>query len=452
MEKVRFDELNAHLQELLQGRDWRGLRRWAEELHPADVAELIDELEAKDAVWVFRALSKSQAAEVFAFIEPEGQEALINGISDREISRVVDSLFVDDAVDLLEELPANIVAKVLRLAAPETRETLNHFLKYPEDSAGSLMTSEYIRLREGMRIGEAIGYIRRHGAEAETLYTCYITSEDRKLKGLISMRTLLLAKDEEAVEDLMEDQLIVARTTDDKELVMKLFGTYDLLALPVVDGEFRLVGIITVDDVIDVVHEEATEDFELMAAIRPSDKSYFKMGVLEQSKNRIVWLLILMISGMLNGSILAKYEHAFLAVPLLVTFVPMLTDTGGNSGAQSSTMIIRGMALDEIRFSDIWRVIWKELRISLLVGSVLALANFARIYFFMGRNFSVALAVSLTLLAVVTLAKLMGSTLPLIARKIKLDPAIMAAPLITTIVDACALVVFFTLSVMILHI
>lgn len=452
MEQMILESRLQKLEPYIESKNMTALLKLIQDDHPADIAAVMEELPPTAAIMLFRILPKNLAAEVFAYLEPEAQQAFIEDFTDHEISTVMQELYIDDAVDVLEELPASVVTRILRLTPSATRETINRFLKYPEDSAGSLMTAEYTRVGQHMTVGEAIAYIRRNAADKETIYTCYITEPDRTLTGVISIRTLLLAKDDEMVGDIMEDHVIKVQTGDDKEQVMKCISEYDLLSVPVVDAENRLVGIITVDDAMDVAHEEATEDMERMAAIQPSEKSYFRMGVLEQSKNRIVWLMILMISGMINGSILEGYEHAFLALPILVSFIPMLTDTGGNSGSQSATMVIRGMALDDIHFSDLGRVIWKELRISLVVGLLLGALNFIRIIVFHPDQTLIALTVSGAMVAVVVMSKLMGCSLPLLAQKLKLDPAIMAAPLITTIVDATALVVYFSMARLLLPI
>lgn len=438
--------------ELLNKKDRKAISAWLFDHHPNDIATVIDELEMQKAAVLFRALPKAKAVDVFSYLETEAQISLLQGFTDEEVTRMLEDLYTDDAVDLIEELPANVVTRVLELATPQTRATINNYLKYPEDSAGSIMTTEYIHLRADMTVGEAIAYIRTYGHNKETIYTAYITTPHRRLKGVLSVRNLLMAKNEEFIADIMEETIISASTTDDQEHVVHLFSDYDLIALPVVDGEDRLVGIITIDDVLDVSEEEATEDFERMAAITPSEGPYMKTSVLEQVKNRFPWLLFLMISGILNGFILARYEHAYLAIPLLVTFVPMLTGTGGNAGAQSSTMVIRGLSLEEIQFSDWLQVLWRELRISLIVGVVLASVNFVRVYFTYGRNLGISLVVSLSLIGVVILAKVMGSMLPLLAKKIHVDPATMAAPLITTVVDAGGLILFFTISEILLQI
>lgn len=452
MEPMILESRLQKLEPYIESKNMTALLKLIQDDHPADIAAVMEELAPTAAIMLFRILPKDLAAEVFAYLDPEAQQAFIEDFTDHEISNVMQELYIDDAVDVLEELPASVVTRILKLTPSATRETINRFLKYPEDSAGSLMTAEYTRIGKYMTVREAIAYIRRNAADKETIYTCYITAPDRTLTGVISIRTLLLAKDDDVVGDIMEEHVIKVRTGDDKESVMKLISEYDLLSIPVVDAEDRLVGIITVDDAMDVAHEEATEDMERMAAIQPSEKSYFRMGVFEQSKNRIVWLMILMISGMINGSILEGYEHAFLALPILVSFIPMLTDTGGNSGSQSATMIIRGMALDDIHFSDLGRVIWKELRISLVVGILLGALNFIRIIIFHPDQMLIALTVSGAMVAVVIMSKLMGCSLPILAQKLKMDPAIMAAPLITTIVDAAALVVYFSIARLLLPI
>ncbi len=442
----------AEYERLLEERDHVAFKRWLLDLHPSDIADLIDASDISHAAVLFRMLPKDDAVDVFSYLEPEAQAALIQGFSDQEVSHMVEKLYTDDAVDMLEELPANVVSRVLRLATPETRATFNHYLKYPEDSAGSIMTSEYVRLKGDMNVGQAIEWIRKTGHDRETIYTCYITTPDRKLEGVTSVRTLLLAPDGAIVRDIMDEQVIHAHTTDDQEDIVHLFSDYDLIALPVVDSENRLVGIITFDDILDVSREEATEDFERMAAMSPSERPYLKTSVWTQAKNRFGWLLVLMLSGMINGSILQRYDHAFLAIPILVSFIPMLTDTGGNAGSQSSTMIIRGMALSELEARDWPSILWKEIRISLMVGIVLGIINFVRIYFTMGRDAGISATVSITFVAVVLMANTLGSMLPILARKFKMDPAIMAAPLITTIVDAGALIVFFKVAEAILHI
>ena len=355
------------------------------------------------------------------------------------------------AVDMLEELPANVVKRVLKNARPETRRLINQFLKYPEQSVGSIMTAEFIDLKGTMTAAEAIRRIRRLGGDCESIYTCYVTDGRRVLDGVVTLRELLLAPDNAPVRTLMEPNVITVRTTDDQELAVRALMRYDFLSLPVVDQEDRLVGVVTVDDVMDVMEEEATEDFQRMAAMAPSEKSYLKTGVFALAKNRILWLLVLMISGMITGGILGRYEAAFSVMPLLVTFIPMLTDTGGNAGSQSSTLVIRGMAVGDIALSDFPKVLWKELRVSLLVGAVLSLVNLVRLLLSYPGNELVCVTVTLSLFATVVLAKTIGGALPMLAKLVRADPAIMAAPLITTIVDALSLVLYFTIASRLLH-
>ena len=434
------------LRELLERRDYHALRAMLEGENAVDVAESVAALPPEGAVVAFRTLPKELAAEVFSNLPPETQQIIIQSTTDQELSAIVEELYVDDAVDMLEELPANVVKRVLKSARPETRRLINQYLNYPESSVGSIMTAEFTDLRRTMTVAEAIAHIRRTGADSESIYTCYVTDRCRRLEGVVTLRELLLAEDERQVADLMETDVITAGTTEDQEEAVARMMRYDLLSLPVVDGEERLVGIVTVDDVMDVMEEEATEDFEKMAAMAPSEKPYLKTSVFSLAKHRILWLLVLMISGMITGGILGRYEAAFAAMPLLVTFIPMLTDTGGNAGSQSSTLVIRGMAVGEIALGDFGRVLWKELRVSVLVGVVLSGVNFARLLLTYPGNVGVALTVTLALFVTVVLAKTVGGVLPMAAKLCRADPAIMAAPLITTIVDAISLVVYFQIA------
>jgi len=358
---------------------------------------------------------------------------------------------IDDAVDMLGELPANLVNRILRHTSPIARSLINQFLLYPEFSAGSIMTAEFVQLKKEMTVKQAIDHIRRVGEDKETIYTCYVTTQNRKLEGIISVRTLLLSDDETLLESLMEPKFISVTTTDDQEQVANLFRRYDLLSIPVVDHENRLVGIITVDDIIDVIEEENTEDFQKMGAMLPSDKPYLKTGVFTLAKNRIVWLMVLLISGMITGGILSRFEDAFLVLPILVSFIPLLTDTGGNAGSQSSTLIIRGMAVNEISLKDMWGVLWKEIRVALIVGFVLAFVTALRVVL-TGSSIMVAATVGMALYATVIMAKTIGGILPMIAKVVHMDPAIMAAPLITTIVDAFSLLLYFSIARQLLHI
>ena len=410
------------------------------------MAQFLELLSGEKIVVVFRTLPKEMAAEVFANLQPETQEYIVTSITDQEIAVIIEDLFVDDAVDFLEELPANVVKRVLKNAGADTRAQINQFLNYPENSAGSIMTAEFTDLRKTMTVAQAIDHIRRTGEDRETIYTCYVIDDRRVLDGVVSVKSLLLADDEQLILDVMDTDIISVNTEDDREDVAQLFSKYGLLSLPVVDKENRLVGIVTVDDAVEVIEQEATEDFEKMAAMLPSERPYLKTSVFDLAKNRIMWLLVLMISAMITGGVLERYETAFAAMPLLVTFIPMLTDTGGNAGSQSSTLIIRGMAVSEIHPKDLPQVVWKELRVSVLVGLVLSVVNFIQLAIRYPGNELVALTVVLSLFATVVIAKTVGCVLPILAKMCHADPAIMAAPLITTVVDAFALIIYFSLA------
>ncbi len=450
MEKKMMD-IQALL-ELLERRDLHALRAALLEENEVDIAEFLEELSQDKIVVVFRALPKEMAAEVFSNLEPDTQQVIIQSATDQEVSAIVEELYVDDAVDMLEELPANVVKRVLKAARPDTRKLINQFLNYPDNSVGSIMTAEFTDLKQSMTVAQAIAHIRRTGENSESVYTCYVTDAGRRLEGVLTIKELLLAQDEQLIADLMETDVITAETTEDQEEAVARMMRYDFISLPVVDKEGRLVGIVTVDDVMDVMEEEATEDFEKMAAMAPSEKPYLKTSVLSLAKHRILWLLVLMISGMITGGILGQYEAAFAAMPLLVTFIPMLTDTGGNAGSQSSTLVIRGMAVGEIQLKDFAKVFWKELRVSMLVGVVLSAVNFVRLIITYPGNQMVALTVALALFVTVLLAKTVGGVLPMVAKLCHADPAIMAAPLITTIVDAISLVVYFRIACVLLPI
>ena len=437
------------LERLLMLADEKKYRQLKEELleyNEVDIAALIEELDSERTVVVFRMLPKEVATDVFAELPVETQTHIINSITDQEISEIVEDLFLDDAVDMMEELPATVVKRVLKNTRPETRNLINQFLNYPENSAGSIMTAEYIGLKKNMTVEQSFAYIRKNGIDSETIYTCYVMDEKRRLEGVVTVKDLLMHPYETRIEDIMDDHVIRAVTTDDQEEAAETLGKYGLLSLPVVDSEDRLVGIITVDDVMEVIEEEATEDFEKMAAMLPSEKPYLKTSVLQLAKNRIPWLLILMISSMVTGHILAKYEAAFAVIPLLVTFIPMLMDTGGNAGSQSSTMIIRGMAVGEIHPMDVLKVLWKEIRVGVLVGVVLACFNFLQLMLRFPGQTMICLTVVLSIFCTVIMAKTIGCLLPIGAKVCRLDPAIMAAPLITTIVDTLSLMVYFTLA------
>ena len=434
------------LEELLNSRQFRKLRETMAEMNEVDIAEFIEDLDMEKKVLVYRMLPKELAADVFSFLEVEDQEHIINSITDYELGKIVEDLYVDDAVDMLEELPAIVVRRVLQNAAPETRALINQFLQYPENSAGSIMTAEYIGLKRNMTVEQAFAYIRANGVDKETIYTCFVTDSKRRLQGVVTVKDLLMNPYSTVIRDIMDENVICAVTTEDQEDVVETFNKYDLLCLPVVDHEERLVGIVTVDDVVEVMEQEATEDFEKMAAMLPSEKPYLKMSVLELAKNRIPWLLLLMFTSLLTGASLVSYENALQVVPLLVSFVPMLMDTSGNCGNQSSTMIIRGMAVGDIELRDVPRVVWKEFRVGILCGIVLAAANFVRLMIQYPGQIMMSLVVVLSLVMTVILAKTIGCTLPMLAKKLNLDPAIMAAPLITTIVDACSLLIYFRIA------
>ncbi|MGI6433576.1 MAG: magnesium transporter [Sphaerochaetaceae bacterium] len=445
--EVQFEQLHTYVIK----HNWLALKSELSGMQEIDVAAFIESLPAELALIVFRTLEKDLAAEIFANLANEQQEQLINAITDQELQHLMKGIMIDDAVDMLGELPANLVNRILRHTSPIARSLINQFLLYPEFSAGSIMTAEFVQLKKEMTVKQAIDHIRRVGEDKETIYTCYVTTQNRKLEGIISVRTLLLSDDETLLESLMEPKFISVTTTDDQEQVANLFRRYDLLSIPVVDHENRLVGIITVDDIIDVIEEENTEDFQKMGAMLPSDKPYLKTGVFTLAKNRIVWLMVLLISGMITGGILSRFEDAFLVLPILVSFIPLLTDTGGNAGSQSSTLIIRGMAVNEISLKDMWGVLWKEIRVALIVGFVLAFVTALRVVL-TGSSIMVAATVGMALYATVIMAKTIGGILPMIAKVVHMDPAIMAAPLITTIVDAFSLLLYFSIARQLLHI
>ncbi len=442
MEKEQDRQVN----ELLARKAYRDLRDLLRDMNEVDAAYVIEELEPEKAVLVYRTLPKGMAADVFTELSPDKQEQIIESVTDRELHLLVEDLFVDDMVDMLEELPAVVVNRVLKNATPQTRDLVNQYLQYKEDSAGGIMTAEFINLKKNLTVADAFLRIRRTAFDKETVYTCYVTDDERHLSGIVTVKTLLLSDDDELIESIMETDIIAVRTDDDREEVIRKFSKYGFLSIPVVDNEDRLVGIVTVDDAVDVINEEATEDFEKMAALLPSERPYLKTSILGLAKNRIVWLLVLMISAMITGLVLERYEAAFAALPLLVTFIPMLTDTGGNAGAQSSTLVIRALALSEIKIKDILRVIWIEFRVSLIVGAVLCVVNYIRLVLMYPGKEAIALTVAIALFATVIIAKTVGGVLPLVAKALKVDPAIMAAPLITTIVDAFSLVIYFTIA------
>lgn len=437
---------------LLNQRKFAELKLIMNEMNPADIASIFDEAEVKDIPVIFRLLPKELAAETFAYLDPEQQGQLIMAFSDKEIREVVDELFLDDTVDLIEEMPANVVSRILKNTDEMTRRRINELLTYPDDSAGGLMTPEFVYLNRSMTVGEAFKKIRQVGVAKETIYTCYVT-EARRLIGVVSLSDLITASDTTRVEDIMSENVISVGTKEDKEAVAAALAKYDLLALPVVDGENRIVGIVTIDDAIDVIQDENTEDIEKMAAIVPTDKPYFKTGVLETFLKRIPWLLLLMVSATFTGMIITGFEDKLARYVVLTSFIPMLMDTGGNAGGQSSVTIIRGMSLGDIALKDVLRVIWKEMRVSVLCGVALAAVNFAKIMLIdrllLGNqdvNAMVAVVVCLTILIAVFIAKLIGCTLPILAKAVGFDPAVMASPFITTIVDAISLFAYFMIA------
>lgn len=431
--------------ELLKEKKYNELIKMLEKINSADISLLLDELGMEDGIVVFRLLTKAKAVETFAYMEADTQENLIQALTDKELKEVVSKLFLDDTIDLLEEMPANVVKRILAHTDAAQRKIINEFLNYPSDSAGSIMTIEFVDLKSNMTVEEAFGRIRKAGTDRETIYTCYVLDGERHLMGVVTVKKLLLSKEATLISEIMETNLITVNTLEDKEEAAKKFDKYDFLALPVVDKENRLVGIITVDDAMEVMKEENTEDFAIMAAMNPSEESYFRTSVWQHARNRIVWLLVLMLSAIVTGTIISRYENAFAAIPLLVAFIPMLMDTGGNCGSQSSTLVIRGMAVDEIRSRDFLKVIWKEIRVAMLVGVVLASVNGLRIVI-QYKNVKMALVVGITLICTVFLSKMLGCILPMGARLLKLDPAIMAAPLITTIVDTCSVLIYFNVA------
>ena len=435
---------------LLAQRQFKAVRSMLDVMNEVDIASLLSELSDKELALAFRLIPKDKAAEVFANMNNSLQTYLVEIFTEKELKELISDLYMDDTVDLLEELPANLVNRILDAVTPLDRRLINQLLNYPDDSAGGIMTTEYVDIHKTMTVAQTLAHIRETGIHKETIYTCYVTDK-RRLIGIVSAKDLLTADDAVCIEDLMETEIISVDTHTDKEEVAQLFTKYDFLALPVLDQDSRMVGIVTFDDAMDVMVEEATEDITKMAAMNPSEDTYFETSVFHHAKNRIPWLLVLMFSATITGTIITKYENAFAAVPLLVSFIPMLMDTGGNCGSQSSTLIIRGIALGEIRFRDIFRVIWKELGVSLLVGAVLALANGIRIYFMYQNNLGLAIVIAASLMGTIIISKLVGCILPLLAKKVGLDPAIMAAPLITTLVDTCSILIYFNIATLIFH-
>lgn len=446
-----MEKLTEQVTTLLQQRKLGHLREILDDQNPADIALLLEAMPEDKLPLLFRILQKEAAAEAFAYMEGDTQELLIQSFSDTELKEVLDEMYVDDAVDLIEEMPASVVKRILRHTDPVVRKSINEILHYPKDSAGSIMTIEYVDLKQSMTVREAFARIRRTGVDKETIYTCYVTDANRKLEGIVTVKTLLLADGGSVIGDIMERHVISVSTMEDQEEVASLFAKYDLLAVPVVDKEARLVGIITIDDVVDVLQEEATEDMEMMAAITPTDRPYMKTGVFETWKKRIPWLLLLMVSATFTSTIITHYQTALASAVVLTAFIPMLMDTGGNAGSQASVTIIRGLSLHEIEFRDIFKIMGKEALVALMCGATLGLATFGKVLFLDRVAMPVAGIVAGTLVITVVLAKLVGCTLPMLAGKLGFDPAVMASPFITTIVDALSLFTYFRIASAVLH-
>ncbi len=444
---------------MLEQKQYTALKEQLAEMNAADIAALWEDLPTEAILVLFRLLPKELAADTFVEMDSDSQELLIRSFSDSELKEMVDELYVDDAVDIIEEMPANVVTRILSSADPQTRMQINQILRYPKDSAGSIMTTEFVDLKRTMTVADAIKRIRRTGLDKETIYTCYVMDSERHLLGIVTAKSLLLAEEDDRLEELMEQNIIFAHTLDDQEEVAGMMTKYDLIALPVVDGEDRLVGIVTFDDAMDILEEETTEDMEKMAAITPSDKPYLRTGVLQIYGKRIPWLLLLMISGTFTGMIISSFEESLAKFAVLTAFIPVLMDTGGNCGNQANVTMIRGLSLHEIEFRDLWRVLWKELRVGLLIGLTLGVVNFGKIMlvdnWLLGNDAAtpiVAVVVCATLAATVFIAKLVGCTLPLLAKRVGFDPAVMASPFITATVDALSLLIYLQIATNVLGI
>ena len=445
-QKLTADQIIKFLEE----RNFKELKEELENLHPVDLVDAMEELDKKQRMLVFRLLSKEEAAEVFTDMNSDMREELLEALTDSELKEIMDEMYVDDTVDVLEEMPANVVDRLLMATDEETRKQINTLLQYPEDSAGSIMNIEYISLRKEMTVADAILKIRQVGINRETIYTCYVT-EKRKLIGVVDVKDLLTAGESRLIEEIMDENVIYARTLDDQEQVANQINKYGLVAIPILDHEDCMVGIVTVDDAMLVLQDETTEDISIMAGVSPNEDSYFGTSVFQHAKNRSLWLMLLMLSATVTGEILGHYEDAMAVMPVLITFIPMLMGTGGNCGSQSSTLVIRGLAVGEIEFKDIFRVLFKEIRVAVVVGLMLAVVNGLRIYIMYDQNVMLAGALGLTMIAVVSMAKCIGCILPLLAKKLGLDPAIMAAPLITTILDTCTILVYFHIVTAFFH-
>ena len=416
------------------------------DINTVDIAEIFEEVDREKVIQLFRILPKVIASDVFAYMDSDQQQIIVEALTDTEIGEIMNKLFVDDAVDFIEEMPANVVSRVLKNVRADKRKLINQILQYPDDSAGSIMTTEYVDLREDATVREAFDAIRSTGLNKETIYTCYVIRRDRLLMGVVSAKTLMLARPQDRIGDIMDTNLVFAYTADDREAIADKFQKYSLLAMPVVDREQRLVGIITVDDIVDVIVEESTEDIEKMNALAPSDEPYLKTGIIKLARNRILWLLVLMLSATITGVIISSFEAGLAALPVLMAFIPMLMDTSGNAGSQASTLIIRGMAVGEISPGDIISVVWKEVRVGMICGLALGLINFIRVFIMNGQNLLLCVTVTLSLCCTILIAKTVGCILPIVAKRMRIDPAIMAAPMITTIVDAVSLIIYFSIA------
>lgn len=445
--EAELEEDKIEILDLYKGKKPKALIQKLSNMNAADVAEILDELEVTDATVIFRLLPKDQAVDVFTYFDSEQQQDIISTSTDADVEYILKEIFFDDKIDMLEEMPANIVDKILEKSSPSERKLINQFLNYPEDSAGSIMTIEYCSVKKTLTVKEAMQRLKKVGLQRETIYTIYVVDDNRKLEGIVSLRELVIADDDTVIADIMNTDVVYVNVYEDQEVVAGVIQKYDFVAVPVVDNEERIVGIITVDDVIDIIEQEATEDFQKMAALSPSEEEYLDTPAFTLAKHRIAWLLFLMISATLTGSILQRFEDYIAAIPALLIFIPMLMDTGGNAGSQSATLVIRGLAVGEIEPKDAFKVLWKEFQVSILVGLALSLVNFGRIRLLHpDQDPKIALTVSISVMFTVMLAKLVGGLLPIGAKKIKLDPAIMASPLITTIVDATSLLVYFAVA------
>ena len=451
MDEIKDLDLES-IKELLENKQYTSLRQALTELNDADIAMILETLDEEDRLKIFRILPKSMAADVFSYLELENQQMIITSLAEKEAAGIINNLMADDATDLLEEMPANIVKKLLANASPEVRRDINHLLQYPEDSAGSIMTVEFLDLKEHLTVQEAIERIRKQGVDSETINICYVLDQSRMLIGTVALRYLLLSEPDVTIGEIMHENVISVNTLMDQEEVARQFQKYDFTAMPVVDNENRLVGIITVDDIVDILQEEATEDIEKMAAITPSDKPYLRTGVWETWKNRIPWLLLLMLSATFTGSIIASFENALSSCVILTAYMPMLMGAGGNAGSQSSVAIIRSLSLNEVRFKDWFKVLWKESGVAILCGITLAIASLVKLMIFDKVTLPIALVVSVSLALTVLIAKIVGCMLPILAKKIGFDPAVMASPFITTIVDALSLLIYFAIAVNVLNI